>query len=192
MDISFHNFTSSGHCFWEKTSNGCKDDEDTFTHNAYDFYELCRAGERKGAEFQCKQAPAKLGEGQCKDRDDSTAKIHAPNKGRNSYYSYYYYSPAKGKSKGKSSKPKGYEKKKGRISSYDSSYYYYSYAKAKSKGKSKGKSSKSKGNDSYDYSYYSPTKKKKKNKFCFDCQESAWMCRAFACHGICQSVLKGR
>ena len=66
MDIAFRNFMSSGHCFWEKTSNGCKDDDDTFTHDAYDFYELCRAGERKGAEFHCEQAPAKLRETRCK------------------------------------------------------------------------------------------------------------------------------
>ena len=74
--IALHNLMSSGHCFWEKTSNGCKDEDDTFTHNAYDFYELCRAGERKGAEFHCKNAPAKLGEEQCKDRGDAAAKIN--------------------------------------------------------------------------------------------------------------------
>ena len=51
MGIALHNFMSSGHCFCEKTSNGCKDEHDVFTRNSYDFYELCRAGERKGAEF---------------------------------------------------------------------------------------------------------------------------------------------
>ena len=75
-DIALHHYMSSGHCFWEKTSNGCKNEDDTFTHHAYDFYALCRAGESKGAEFQCEKAPAKLGEGQCKDRDDGAAKIN--------------------------------------------------------------------------------------------------------------------
>ena len=65
---------SSGHCFWEKTSNGCKDEDDTFTHNAYDFYELCRAGKRKGATFNCEKAPLKLTAGQCKDRKDGAVK----------------------------------------------------------------------------------------------------------------------
>ena len=68
---------SSGHCFWEKTSNGCKDEEDTFTHNAYDFYELCSAGpKREGAEFHCKEAPAELGEGKCEDRADGAADLN--------------------------------------------------------------------------------------------------------------------
>ena len=58
MDIGLHNSMSSGLCYWEKTSNGCKDEDEHFTHNAFDFYELCRAGERKGAEFQCKREPA--------------------------------------------------------------------------------------------------------------------------------------
>ena len=88
MDIALHNLMSSGHCFWEKTSNGFKDEDDTFTLNMCDFYELCRAGETKGAEFQFKKAPAKLGEGQCKDRstpqkelsERSSGKDHKPKK----------------------------------------------------------------------------------------------------------------
>ena len=88
MDIALHNLMSSGHCFWEKAWNGCKDEDDTFTHNAYDFYELYRAGGRKGAEFQCKKSPVELGEGQCKDRDTtqkelserSSGKDHKPKK----------------------------------------------------------------------------------------------------------------
>ena len=66
---------SSGYCFWEKTLKGCKDDNETFVDDAYDFYELCRAGEkRKGAEFHCDKAPAKLTAGQCNDRDEGVAK----------------------------------------------------------------------------------------------------------------------
>ena len=59
----------AGHCFWEKTSNGCKSDDDTFRHNAYDFYALCHKGE-KDAEFQYKEEPAKLSAGKCADRDE--------------------------------------------------------------------------------------------------------------------------
>ena len=58
----------SGQCFWEKTSNGCKNYDDTFKHNAYDFYALCRKGDNKHAEFQCKEEPAKLNAGRCADR----------------------------------------------------------------------------------------------------------------------------
>ena len=58
----------SGHCFWEKTTNGCKNKDDKFNHNAYDFYALCREGEHKEAEFQCKGKPGALKKGQCKDR----------------------------------------------------------------------------------------------------------------------------
>ena len=47
----------TGYCFWEKTTNGCKNKEDKFNHNAYDFYALCREGEHKEAEFQCKEKP---------------------------------------------------------------------------------------------------------------------------------------
>ena len=99
MDLALHDCMSSGHCFWEKTSNGCKDEDDTFNHNAYDFYELCRAGKRKNAEFHCKEEPAKLGEGQCKDREEDAAKKGHTNKESSSgkadkdeskYLSYYY------------------------------------------------------------------------------------------------------
>ena len=67
----------SGHCFWEKTSNGCKNDDDTFKHNAYDFYALCRSGNNKHAEFQCKEEPAKLSARKC--RDDAAKKGHGAN-----------------------------------------------------------------------------------------------------------------
>ena len=83
IDIGLHDCMSSGHCFWEKTSNGCKDEDDTFTHNAYDFYELCRAGERKGARFNCEEAPAKLSEGKCKDRDTPNKDLSERSSGKN-------------------------------------------------------------------------------------------------------------
>ena len=86
-----------GHCLWEKTSNGCKNDGDTFKHNAYDFYALCRGGgDIKHAEFQCKEEPAKLNAGRCADRKDGVTK-------------------------------KGHEKKEsssGKSDEEDSSYYY--------------------------------------------------------------------
>ena len=123
---------SSGFCFWEKTSNGCTDEDDTFTHDAYDFYELCRAGERKGATFHCEKAPAKLGEGECKDRDDGVANIN------------------------------GHRQKESSSGETDDNHD--------------------------DYHYLDNTTKK---KFCFDCEQRRWMCRAFGCRGICRSVLKG-
>jgi len=95
-DIALHNFMSSGHCFWEKTPNGCKNDNVIFTHNAYDFYELCRAGARKDAAFHCEKAPAKLGKGQCKDRDDDADKKnghkqHESSSGKADDHDDYYY-----------------------------------------------------------------------------------------------------
>ena len=61
----------AGHCFWEKTTNGCKNKDDTFNHNAYDFYALCRQNE-KDAEYQCNKPPHKLNAGQCEDRPKET------------------------------------------------------------------------------------------------------------------------
>jgi len=61
----------TGHCFWEKTTNGCKNKDDTFNHNAYDFYALCRQNE-KDAEYQCNKPPHKLNAGQCEDRPKET------------------------------------------------------------------------------------------------------------------------
>ena len=49
--------------------DGCKNKDDKFNHNAYDFYALCREGEHKEAEFQCKGKPAALKKAQCKDRE---------------------------------------------------------------------------------------------------------------------------
>ena len=61
----------SGRCFWEKTSNGCKNDDDIFRQkDAYDFYAVCRADNHKEAEFQCDETPAKLNAKACKDREE--------------------------------------------------------------------------------------------------------------------------
>ena len=88
-----------GHCFWEKTRNGCRDEADRFKFNAYDFYALCRTAKQVYAEFQCKQVPAKLAAGQCKKRDE---KIGAKGKYKqesssskadeyeSKYHDYYY------------------------------------------------------------------------------------------------------
>ena len=91
IDIGLHDCMSSGHCFWEKTSNGCKNDDDTFTHNAYDFYELCRAGKRKGATFNCEKAPAKLTAGQCKDWKINGHKQKESSSGKADDKDDYYY-----------------------------------------------------------------------------------------------------
>ena len=86
----------TGHCFWEKTSNGCRNKDDTFNHNAYDFYALCREGEHKEAQFQCKGKPGALKEGQCKDRPKPKKGIKQESssgetdKDESSYHHYYY------------------------------------------------------------------------------------------------------
>ena len=90
----------SGHYFWEKTSNGCKNYDDTFKHNEYDFYAVCRSGYHKNAEFLCKGEPAKLSERKCADRIYKKKESPTPNiplqwsSGKpdkdSSYYSYYY------------------------------------------------------------------------------------------------------
>ena len=86
----------SGHCFWEKTTNGCKNKDDKFNHNAYDFFALCREGVNKEAEFQCKGKPAAIKAGQCKERpkakkgnkqERSSAKDE---KDESEYRNYYY------------------------------------------------------------------------------------------------------
>ena len=91
----------AGHCFWEMTSNGCKNKDDKFNHNAYDFYALCREGQHKEAEFQCKKKPAALKKGQCKDREaKKTKKGHhkqesssgETDKDESKYHNYYYLS----------------------------------------------------------------------------------------------------
>ena len=67
--LSAHNQCqlTAGHCYWEHATNGCSKGAE-FTRNAYDFYALCREGEHKEAEFQCKGKPANLKQAQCKDR----------------------------------------------------------------------------------------------------------------------------
>ena len=88
----------TGHCFWEKTTNGCKNEDDKFNHNAYDFYALCREGEHKEAEFQCKGKPGALKAGQCKDREKPKSKkarkqessSGETDKDESSYHNYYY------------------------------------------------------------------------------------------------------
>ena len=93
----------AGHCFWEKTTNGCKNKDDKFNHNAYDFYALCREGEHKEAEFQCKGKPANLKEGQCKDRpkpenkkalkhESSSSNSKKEGDDESEYDDYYYLS----------------------------------------------------------------------------------------------------
>ena len=83
----------TGHCFWTKTTNGCKNKDDTFKHNVYDFYALCREGQHKEAEFQCKGKPAALKAGQCKDRPKPNRHAHSSvkdDKDESKYRSYYY------------------------------------------------------------------------------------------------------
>ena len=58
----------AGHCYWEKTSNGCKDQSEDFEFDAYDFYALCRPGIEPEAEFQCHGEPAKITAGKCRAR----------------------------------------------------------------------------------------------------------------------------
>ena len=63
----------TGRCFWEKTTNGCKNKEHFLKrNNAYDFYALCLEGEQKEAEYQCKGKPAALKAGQCDARVKKT------------------------------------------------------------------------------------------------------------------------
>ena len=86
----------TGRCFWEKTTNGCKNKEDIFKHDAYDFYALCRKGEQKEAEYQCKGKPAALKVGQCKNREKPPKGIkheHSSQKEQeydSEYHDYYY------------------------------------------------------------------------------------------------------
>ena len=90
----------TGHCFWEKTTNGCKNKDDKFNHNAYDFFALCREGEHKEAEFQCKEKPGALKAGQCKDREKPKQEIkheHSSQKeheDESSYQDFYYRTEA--------------------------------------------------------------------------------------------------
>ena len=65
-------------------------------HNAYDFYALCREGEHKEAEFQCKGKPANLKEAQCKDRPKpekglKQERSSAEDDPDDSEYQSYYY-----------------------------------------------------------------------------------------------------
>merc|ERR1712226_1658913 len=69
----------TGHCFWEKTTNGCRNKDDKFKHNAYDFYALCRKANDETAEFLCKEKPAQLNAGNCAARH--TTKINGPSSG---------------------------------------------------------------------------------------------------------------
>ena len=85
----------TGHCFWEKTTNGCRNEDDTFHHNAYDFYALCREGEHKEAEYQCKGKPAALKAGQCKDSETPQKGIKHEDSSHDEedeskYHEYYY------------------------------------------------------------------------------------------------------
>ena len=66
----------TGHCFWEKTSNGCNNEDDRFAFNAYDFYAVCQKANDPHAEYKCENEPAKLTAGECKVRDDGGAKIN--------------------------------------------------------------------------------------------------------------------
>jgi len=85
----------TGQCFWEKTTNGCKNKDDTFRHNAFDFYALCREGEHKEAEYQCKGKPAALNAGQCKDSEKPQKGIKHEGSSHDEedeseYHDYYY------------------------------------------------------------------------------------------------------
>ena len=142
----------SGHCFWEKTSNGCKNKDDTFKHNAYDFYALCRKANDPHAEFQCKTDPAKLSAGKCADRKDADATKKAPKKQQSS--------------SGKSHKSKR-------------NYYYYA-AQAKSRKKKQSSNGKSDEEDTSYHSYYY-LEDTTKQKYCYDCAESTCMHHAPAC-----------
>ena len=85
----------TGRCFWENTTNGCNNKEDIFKHDAYDFYALCREGEQKEAEYQCKGKPAALKAGQCKDSEKPQKGIKHEDSSHykedeSSYHDYYY------------------------------------------------------------------------------------------------------
>ena len=60
----------SGRCFWEKTSNGCQNGDDSgdniLEYHPYNFYALCRDGFNEHAEYQCITPPAKLEAGTCR------------------------------------------------------------------------------------------------------------------------------
>ena len=86
----------TGHCFWEKTKNGCKDGDDTFKHNAYDFYALCRPENPKEMEFSCTETPGTLDAGECKDRKKETkgfkkeSSSEKADTDESEYHDYYY------------------------------------------------------------------------------------------------------
>ena len=87
---------ATGHCFWEKTTNGCKNKDDVFKHNAYDFYALCRDGNQEHAEFQCKEKVGKITAGQCKEREKETkgykqeSSSEKDDEDESEYHQYYY------------------------------------------------------------------------------------------------------
>ena len=85
----------TGHCFWEKTKNGCRNEDDTFNFNAYDFYAVCRGKTQIYAEYQCEDKPAELTVGACKQRDEDDNKQErssdeTSDPEESEYHSYYY------------------------------------------------------------------------------------------------------
>ena len=78
----------AGYCFWQKTSNGCKNKSDKFETDAYDFYALCRKGHQPKALFQCETQPSRLDPGKCEDRDGGHGEA---DDGHYLYYPPEYY-----------------------------------------------------------------------------------------------------
>ena len=96
IDMRLHVCMGTGHCFWEMTTNGCRNKDDTFKHNAYDFYAICRSGYHKAAQYQCKEKPGNLDAGKCKDRNKgrirnkNESNSGKGNEDESEYHSYYY------------------------------------------------------------------------------------------------------